>query len=58
MYNRRAFVGAGLSLFAAGLHADNGNETIQGFDEKFAGKLSSTKWEPFSDRKVRVGIAG
>ncbi len=58
MYNRRAFVGAGISLFAAGLHAANDKKTIQGFDENFAGKLSSTKWEPFSDRKVRVGIAG
>lgn len=54
MFDRRAFVGAGFSLFAAGLHG----KTIQGFDEKFAGKIARGEWRPFSDRKVRVGIAG
>lgn len=54
MFDRRTFVGGGLSLFAAGLQG----QVIQGFEETFAGELSKMKWEPFSDRKVRVGIAG
>lgn len=33
-------------------------ENIQGFDEIYAGVLSSKPWVPYSDRKVRVGIAG
>ena len=31
---------------------------IQGFDETDCGPLQDKPWEPFSDRKVRVGIAG
>ena len=58
MFDRRTFVGAGFSLFAAGLHAAGDKKVIQGFDETFAGKIANRKWEPFSDRKVRVGIAG
>jgi predicted dehydrogenase len=58
MLDRRGFVGAGISLFAAGLHAADDKKVIQGFDEKFAGKISPVKWEPFSHLKVRVGIAG
>ena len=33
-------------------------KVIAGFDETNAGKLANMKWEPFSDKKVRVGIAG
>lgn len=58
MIDRRGFVGAGISLFAAGLHAADDKKVIQGFEEKFAGEISPVKWEPFSDLKVRVGIAG
>ena len=32
--------------------------SIQGFDETNAGRLSGAAWKPFSDRKVRVAIAG
>jgi len=55
MLSRRGFVGA--ALFAAVGNVAKG-EVIQGFDERDAGKLSKAPWKPFSDRKVRVGIAG
>ena len=59
MVNRRSFIGAGAALFAAAGCATAGKkEEIQGFEERDAGKLSKTPWKPFSDRKVRVGIAG
>ena len=57
MLSRRSFVGAGAALFAAAGSAAKG-EVIQGFDERDAGRLSKTPWKPFSERKVRVGIAG
>jgi len=31
---------------------------IAGFDETDAGKVKAAAWTPFSDRKVKVGIAG
>ncbi|HPO37855.1 MAG TPA: Gfo/Idh/MocA family oxidoreductase, partial [Kiritimatiellia bacterium] len=31
---------------------------IAGFDETDAGKVKSSAWTPFSERKVKVGIAG
>ena len=53
-------MGAGAALFAtagcAGIRKKD--EVIQGFDERDAGRLSNMKWTPFSDKKVRVGIAG
>lgn len=60
MIGRRAFVGAGAAILAAsaGYAAGTKGKPIQGFDERDAGKLSGTKWTPFSERKVRVGIAG
>ena len=62
MINRRSFIGAGSALLAVSGYATAGNgekkEVMQGFDENFAGKLSGTEWKPFSDKKVRVGIAG
>ena len=60
MIGRRAFVGAGAAILAAsaGYAAGSKGKPIQGFDERDAGKLSGTKWTPFSERKVRVGIAG
>ena len=53
-------MGAGAALFAVAGHAaaDGKKTVIQGFDETNAGKLSSAAWKPFSDRRVRVGIAG
>ena len=46
---------------AAGLKVSAAQEPakkIQGFDETNAGKLAAQAWTPFSDKKVRVGIAG
>ncbi|AWT58858.1 MAG: Glycosyl hydrolase family 109 protein 1 [Candidatus Moanabacter tarae] len=36
----------------------NETEKIMGFDETDPGKLENKSWEPVSDRKIRVGIAG
>ena len=64
MISRRGFVGAGASLFAAaGLNAvaagkEEKKEVIQGFDETDSGAKKDAVWTPYSDRKVRVGIAG
>ena len=62
MISRRSFIGAGSALLAvagcATAGKDEKKEVMQGFDENFAGKLSGTEWKPFSDKKVRVGIAG
>ena len=59
--SRRGFVGAGAAFFAAaGASADavKKEEVIQGFDEIDPGKLQDKPWEPFSDKKVRIGVAG
>ena len=67
--NRRGFMGAGAAFFASaglgafgaaqkGLPKDENGQTIQGFNETNAGKLSDSAWKPFSEKKVRVGIAG
>ena len=50
---------AGIATVAAsGLQSSAaGKKVMQGFDERDAGGLGE-KWMPFSDRKVRVGIAG
>ena len=59
--SRRGFMGAGAAFFAAaGASAatEMKEEIIQGFDEIDPGKLQDKPWEPFSDRKVRVGVAG
>ena len=60
MISRRGFMGAGAAFFAmAGSAAAAGKkDEMQGFGERFAGKLSDVKWTPFSDRKVRCAIAG
>ena len=64
MISRRCFVGAGASLFAAaGLNAvaagkEEKKEVIQGFDETDSGAKKDAVWTPYSDRRVRVGIAG
>ena len=54
---RKSFLGGSLALFAAGAAAQQ-KKSIQGFDETNAGAVSATTWTPFSERKVRVGIAG
>ena len=59
--SRRGFLGAGAALMAtAGLKgvAAEGKAKIQGFDETDAGRLSAAPYVPFSEKKVRVGIAG
>ena len=61
--SRRGFVGAGAALFAAAgyrsvMGAGKDDKVIQGFDEKDAGKLAAAPYVPFSEKKVRVGIAG
>lgn len=61
--NRRSFVGAGLAAFALSgcesmAPSVGKREVIQGFDEKDPGQLATKPWVPYSDRKVRVGIAG
>ena len=56
-FSRRGFMGAGAALFASAALPSRG-AVIQGFDETDAGELQDKPWEPFSDKKVRVGIAG
>ena len=59
--SRKGFLGGSLALLAAsGAKAADPDPKgkIFGLDEKGSGKVSGRPWEPFSDRKVRVGIAG
>ena len=51
------FIGTLAAAFGAQAAAPATNAKIQGFDEPFETKTEGA-WEPFSDRKVRVGIAG
>ncbi|MBR0066998.1 MAG: gfo/Idh/MocA family oxidoreductase, partial [Kiritimatiellae bacterium] len=53
------FIGSAAAMAASGLRAAAPNPVgkIQGFDESFESKTDGP-WEPFSDKKVRVGIAG
>jgi len=56
---RRGFLTGSAAVFAAaGMKGFGAEGKIQGFEETEVGTLSSKPWEPFSDRKVRVGIAG
>ncbi len=59
--SRRAFfqTTAAAALTAGTLaQAQTQAPKIAGFDETDAGKVKATEWKPFSDRKVKVGIAG
>lgn len=62
--SRKNFFIASTAMVAAmGLEAADNvtagrKKVMQGFDETDAGKISKVAWKPFSDRKVRVGIAG
>lgn len=66
--SRRSFIGMGAAFAAvAGCatahddgkpYADDKRKVIQGFEEVDAQADLSTPWTPFSDKKVRVGIAG
>ena len=56
-------MGAGAAMFAAAgcksiAGSDQAGKVIQGFDERDASCDTSVPWTPFSERKVRVGIAG
>ena len=53
------FIGSAAVVAAASLKAAAPNPVgkIQGFDESNEAKTDGP-WEPFSDKKVRVGIAG
>jgi hypothetical protein len=54
---KTAAIGAGLT--AMGAHSVRAAEKpIAGFDETDAGKLKNGAWQPVSDRKIKVGIAG
>ena len=67
-FTRKDFLGFGgtAMLFAAAGCRTTGTgdkptvdgKVIAGFDETVVGKLDPTPWKPFSDKKVRVGIAG
>ena len=56
---RNFFIGSTAAFAAAGLLAAEKDATagIQGFDESDEGRTDGP-WQPFSDAKVRVGIAG
>ena len=62
--SRKGFIGGTLAALAAGgcaaeKAADGKKKVeIQGLNEGFEGALSNKPWQPFSDAKVRVGIAG
>ena len=59
--SRRTFLkNAGLGAAALGFSVGSTRaaETIQGFDEVNTSAQTERKWQPFSDRKIRVGIVG
>ena len=63
MISRRGFVGAGAAIFAARAFAEEWkapekNDVKGGFDEAAADQDCAAPWQPYSDRKVKVGIAG
>lgn len=54
-------VGLATSAFGLGgavLAQEKGQSKIQGFEETKTDPDASMEWKPFSDRKIRVGIAG
>lgn len=60
---RKSFLAAASAVLAAGGRTDEPprektGAVMMGFDEKELGPLASEPWQPFSDRKVRMGIAG
>ena len=61
--DRRAFIGAGAAIFAARAFAEEWkapekNDVKGGFDEAAADQDCAAPWQQYSDRKVKVGIAG
>ncbi len=58
-FSRREFVSqALLGAGVAALGAKAAEKPIAGFDETNAGNVRSAVWQPVSDRKIKVGIAG
>ena len=51
-------VSAGGVALALGGVSRAGEKVIQGFEQTTATKQTSDKWEPISDRKIRVGLVG
>jgi hypothetical protein len=60
MFSRRGFLGGSSALFASSAMASVRKEhKKQGdFDDMYPGELNERAWTAFSDKKVRVGIAG
>lgn len=56
-FSRRNFIG-GVFAAAASVKVAAAEKKIQGFDEVEGGCDPNSVWTPYSDRKVRVGIAG
>ena len=54
------FIGSFAATAAIGLKAAEQKplSNIQGFNEAFTDEKVGGPWQPFSDKKVRVGIAG
>jgi len=49
----------GMGMFATGsAFSAQDNKVIKGFDETNSNTDTTRKWEPVSDRKIKVGIAG
>ena len=63
---RKGFLGLGGAFFAGcailpsadDRPMESPGKVMMGFDETDMGPLDPTPWQPFSDKKVRVGIAG
>ncbi|HSV73275.1 MAG TPA: Gfo/Idh/MocA family oxidoreductase [Chthonomonadales bacterium] len=56
---RRSFlIGAGAAAMALHKPADAQQPAIQGFEQAVTDREAARRWQPVSDRKVRVGIAG
>ncbi len=59
--NRRAFLGAAAASFAAPYvfsDAARADEKIPGFDQTGTKEAKEQKWEPYTDKKVRMGLVG
>jgi hypothetical protein len=60
-FTRRSFVGGAATAMIAAQTLTNrarGAETIPGFDQTRTDSDPTKAWEPFSDRKIRVGLVG
>ena len=59
---RKGFLGAGAALLAGAsmgfVPKDKNGKPIEGFTDLHPGTLKDEPWRPFSEKKVRIGIAG